>query len=74
MQSGPSFFGAALAAMTFLAMTAVSAHAGSTAQSRPDQAVQLAESCPPGTHWVEGSYARGGKWRDAHCANDDGTD
>ena len=74
MQSTISFVGAALAAISLIAATAFSSHAESAVQTRPVEAFQLAQTCPAGTHWVDGSYAKGGKWRDAHCANDDGTD
>ena len=31
-----------------------------------------AQGCPPGTHWEPAGYVHDGKWRDAHCARDNG--
>ena len=60
--------GVVLAATQLIAASALAADAN-TVQPRPAVA-----NCPAGTHWANAGYTGGGKWRDAHCANDDGTD
>lgn len=66
--------GVALAAMPLLSATALSAYPERPAAARSGSVIRVADTCPAGTHWVNSSYTSGGKWRDAHCANDDGTD
>ena len=73
MRAASFVLGTALTAMSLTSMSAPAASA-STDQAAQKGVVHLAASCPPGTHWVEAGYARGGKWREAHCARDDGKD
>jgi hypothetical protein len=64
--------GAILAAAPLISASALAVDAN-TAGSRAG-VTQLAANCPAGTHWANAGYTAGGKWREAHCANDDGTD
>jgi len=67
--------GMALAAMPLVSRCALAGATEGTAQPPAGVVMRLAQAqnCPPGTHWVESSYARG-KYRQAHCANDNGKD
>lgn len=66
--------GAALAALPLISASAFSVAAGAV-QARTAALVRVAgASCPAGTHWANAGYVRGGKWREAHCANNNGKD
>lgn len=56
----------AIAAATILVL-AVPAWAQNERRAETSSAQGSAQVCPPGTHWVEGSYVHHGKWRSAHC-------
>ena len=67
----------ALAFQVISAIATLVLAAAASAQSGPAAApastparTEAAAACPVGTHWVPGSYVHGGKWRDAHCAED----
>ena len=75
MRSTSLLAGLALAALPLLPAPALSTETGTAGQppSAHSLRVAQAQTCPPGTHWVDSSYARG-KYREAHCARDDGKD
>ena len=66
-----------LRCLTGIAMT-VTLAISATAMAMPmrpaaggsDVLVNVAATCPAGTHWENAGYVRGGKWRAAHCASD----
>ena len=62
----------AVTATLLISAVTLSAKADTT-QTRIAQA-SSAQACPPGTHWAEAGYVGGGKYREAHCANDNGQD
>jgi hypothetical protein len=50
-----------------LSMTAVAAGPQPSTAHQPALATM---ACSAGTHWEAAGYIRGGRWRAAHCAND----
>jgi hypothetical protein len=73
MQLTGFVLGAVLAATPLISVTVLAADAN-TVQQRGADAIRLASACPPGTHWANAGYVGGGKWRDSHCAKNDGSD
>jgi hypothetical protein len=67
-------YGVALVVPVLMSTSAFSADRNTANGLRPEPALTLAQACPVGTHWVDAGYARGGKWREAHCASDTGDD
>jgi hypothetical protein len=70
------FSGVALVATLVISTSAFSAdrNAANGLQPRSEAALAQVPACPAGTHWANAGYVRGGKWRDAHCASNNGTD
>ncbi len=64
--------GLTLAVTPFLSTAVLSAPAARATAVRSNQVILAAQPCPPGTYWEEGGYVSEGKWRDAHCAKDNG--
>jgi hypothetical protein len=63
-----------IAAVT-LPLLSSAASAGYSTDTTSDQSTQLAQAaanCPPGTYWENGGYVSDGKWRDGHCAKNNG--
>ena len=44
------------------------------AQPTANEPLPTAQSCPAGQHWEAAGYVADGKWRDAHCAQDNGNE
>jgi hypothetical protein len=65
------FSGVALVATLVISASAFSADRNAANGLQP----RLAQvpACPAGTHWANAGYVRGGKWREAHCASNNGT-
>jgi hypothetical protein len=61
-----SVIGMAMTLAPALSMTAVAADSPSPTAT---QMAQAAMTCSTGTHWEAAGYIRGGRWRAAHCAN-----
>jgi hypothetical protein len=55
-----------------LLSTAASAAYSTNTNNGQTQLAQAAANCPPGTYWEPGGYVADGKWRDGHCARDNG--
>jgi len=73
MQLTGFVLGVVLAATPLISATVLAPDANSD-RSRAASEMLVADACPPGTHWVNAGYVSGGKWREAHCAKDNGTD
>jgi hypothetical protein len=61
-----------IAAVTLPLLSTAASAAYTTNSSQSTQIAQAQTSCPPGTYWENGGYVADGKWRDGHCANDNG--
>jgi len=64
--------GLAMAATPLLSVTALSASPERATDTRSGQIILAADPCPPGEYWEPGGYVADGKWRDPHCAKDNG--
>jgi hypothetical protein len=56
-------------AMTFAPALSIAAMAAGSPSPTATQTAQAAIACPAGSHWEAAGYIRGGRWRTAHCAN-----
>jgi hypothetical protein len=61
-----------IAVVTIPLLSTAASAAYPTNSGQPTQLAQAAANCPPGTYWEPGGYVADGKWRDGHCANDNG--
>jgi hypothetical protein len=64
--------GIAVVTLPLLSTAASAAYPTNTTSSQSTQLAQAATTCPPGTYWENGGYVADGKWRDGHCARDNG--
>ena len=73
MRINPAYLlGIAVVTIPLLSTAASAASSTSTTSGRSTQLAQAAANCPPGTYWENGGYVSDGKWRDGHCAKDNG--
>jgi hypothetical protein len=64
--------GIAAVTIPLFATAASAANSTGTSSGQSTQLAQAAANCPPGTYWENGGYVSDGKWRDGHCARDNG--
>jgi hypothetical protein len=62
----------AVVVLPLSAAVALSAWSASGPQTSSHLILVSASECPPGTYWEEPGYVGSGKWRDGHCARDNG--
>jgi hypothetical protein len=66
--------GFALALTPFMSLSASASDSYyGGAQPAANQPAPPAQACPAGQYWEPAGYVADGKWREAHCANVDGT-
>jgi hypothetical protein len=64
--------GIAVVTLPLLSTAASAAYPTAATSDQSTQLAQAATNCPPGTYWENGGYVADGKWRDGHCARDNG--
>jgi hypothetical protein len=63
----------AVVALPLSVAVALSAWSASVPLTRSNLVLVSANICPRGTYWEPPGYVAGGKWRNGHCARDNGT-
>ena len=58
-------------ALSLLSTSAFAATVSSAAQAA-SQVTSAPQVCPAGTYWEPSGYVSSGRWRDDHCAANDG--
>jgi hypothetical protein len=56
-------------AMTLAPALSITVMAAGSPSPTATQTAQAATTCPAGMHWEADGYIRGGRWRAAHCVN-----
>jgi hypothetical protein len=64
--------GIAAVTIPLLSTAASAAYPTNAAGGQSTELAQAQPNCPPGTYWENGGYVSDGKWRDGHCARDNG--